>query len=168
MSEKNPSLLVPWASVSNSLSFPFFTKILMMWPHRLLQRSNETMCKYFQVAKACVNHILLKVVQNMWLWLNYLILEIIINKNVVLKGKLFSGLFFTILLFIPFWLFGPAGMWDVCSSTRDWTFTPCTGRWGLNLWPTREVPQWIPLVEKFEEQTETVTKYWGGRVGTSF
>ena len=32
-------------------------------------------------------------------------------------------------------------MWDLNSSTRDWT--PCNARWSLNCWTAREVPQSI-------------------------
>ena len=39
--------------------------------------------------------------------------------------------------FLVFWL---QGMWDLSSLTRDWTHTPCIGRWSLNHWFTREVP----------------------------
>ena len=31
-------------------------------------------------------------------------------------------------------------MWDLGSLTKDWTHIPCTGRWCLNHWTTREVP----------------------------
>ena len=31
-------------------------------------------------------------------------------------------------------------MWGLSSLTRDWTDTPCIGRWILNHWTTREVP----------------------------
>ena len=34
----------------------------------------------------------------------------------------------------------PQGTWDFSSSTRDWTPTPCIGRWGLNHWTAREIP----------------------------
>ena len=32
------------------------------------------------------------------------------------------------------------GMWDPSSPNRDWTCTPCTRRWNLKHWITREVP----------------------------
>ena len=35
---------------------------------------------------------------------------------------------------------GPWSMWDLRSPTRDWTRTPCSGRWSLNHWTAREVP----------------------------
>ena len=31
-------------------------------------------------------------------------------------------------------------MWDLSSPNRDQTRTPCTGRWILNHWSTREIP----------------------------
>ena len=34
----------------------------------------------------------------------------------------------------------PCSMWKLSSLTRDWTHTPCTGRWILNHWITREIP----------------------------
>ena len=37
-------------------------------------------------------------------------------------------------------VFLPQGMWDLSPPTRDWTWTPCLGRWTLNHWTTREVP----------------------------
>ena len=37
---------------------------------------------------------------------------------------------------LVFWL---QGMWNPCSQTRDWTPTPCTGRWSLNHLIAREV-----------------------------
>ena len=35
--------------------------------------------------------------------------------------------------------FWPWRMWDLSSSTMDWTGTPCIGRQSLNLWTAREV-----------------------------
>ena len=37
------------------------------------------------------------------------------------------------------WFFWLRGMWDPSSPTRDWTCTPCIGRWSLNHGTTREV-----------------------------
>ena len=31
------------------------------------------------------------------------------------------------------------GMWDLSSPTRDWTLTPCIGKWSLTHWTAREV-----------------------------
>ena len=31
-------------------------------------------------------------------------------------------------------------MWDLSPPTRDWTCTPCVGRWSPSHWTTREVP----------------------------
>ena len=40
-----------------------------------------------------------------------------------------------------FWHVGLVALWRVGSSwTRDWSHVPCTGRWILNHWTTREVP----------------------------
>ena len=50
--------------------------------------------------------------------------------------------FVTILLLFWFWSWG---MWCLSSLTRDWTHTPCIGRWNLNHWTTREVP-FCPLL----------------------
>ena len=35
----------------------------------------------------------------------------------------------------------PCGMWDLSSSTRDWTCVPCIARQILNHWTPREVPK---------------------------
>ena len=43
--------------------------------------------------------------------------------------------------FLCFSFFWPWGMWVFSSLTRDWTHTPCVGRWSLNHWTTRDVPQ---------------------------
>ena len=37
-------------------------------------------------------------------------------------------------------------MWDLISSTKDWTHIPCIARQILNRWTTRGVPQWISNV----------------------
>ena len=34
----------------------------------------------------------------------------------------------------------PSGMWGLSSLTRDRTCVPCTGKWILNHWTTRQVP----------------------------
>ena len=34
----------------------------------------------------------------------------------------------------------PCGTWDLSSPTRDWTLIPCIGRWSLNYWTIRKVP----------------------------
>ena len=31
-------------------------------------------------------------------------------------------------------------MWDISSPTRNWSHSPCVGRWSLNHWTVREVP----------------------------
>ena len=54
--------------------------------------------------------------------------------------KVFIEFVTTLLLFyvLVFW---PWRMWDPSSLTRDQTDTPFIGRWSLNHWTTREVPQ---------------------------
>ena len=47
-----------------------------------------------------------------------------------------------------FWLFGPE-MWDLSSPARDHTCNPCTGRWSLDHWTTREVPCHLILCFSF-------------------
>ena len=52
--------------------------------------------------------------------------------------------FITILLrFFYGLVFWPRSIWDLSSSTRDQTCTPCIGRWSINHWPIKEAP---PLV----------------------
>ena len=46
---------------------------------------------------------------------------------------------------LVFWLWS---MWDFSSSTRDWTPTPCIGRWSANHWTTREVPIMLVLMQR--------------------
>ena len=48
--------------------------------------------------------------------------------------------FVTILLLFYVLVFWPRGTWDLSSSTRDRTHTPCIGRWSLNHQTAREVP----------------------------
>ena len=76
-----------------------------------------------------------------------------INKYLLLVLVYFSKIFFTVnhisksllnLLQYCFsfmlWFFGGWGMWDLGSPTKNWIHTPCTGRWNLNHWTTREFP----------------------------
>ena len=53
--------------------------------------------------------------------------------------KVFIEFVTTLLLFyvLVFWL---RGMWDLNFPTRDWTHTPCSGRWSLNQWTSRKIP----------------------------
>ena len=53
--------------------------------------------------------------------------------------KVFVG-FVTILLLFYALVFWPWVMWDPRSPTRDWTHTPCMGRWSLNHWTAMKVP----------------------------
>ena len=48
--------------------------------------------------------------------------------------------FITILLLFYVLSFGPGGMWDLSSQTRDRTQNPCIGRRSLNHLTNREVP----------------------------
>ena len=48
-----------------------------------------------------------------------------------------------------FYFFGPQGMWNLSSLTRDQTCTLCTGRWCLNRWTTREGHQDHFLISAF-------------------
>ena len=36
----------------------------------------------------------------------------------------------------------PSSMWDLSSTTRDWTHTPCTGKWSL-YWTVGEILFWL-------------------------
>ena len=49
--------------------------------------------------------------------------------------------FITILLLFYVFFFWSQGTWDLSSPTKDWTCTPCIGKWSLNHWTTREVPK---------------------------
>ena len=51
---------------------------------------------------------------------------------------------------LVFWLWG---MWDLTSPTRNWTCTPCIGRWSPNHWTAREVPEITFLKNKFSHIT---------------
>ena len=59
------------------------------------------------------------------------------------------------------WFFWPQGVWDLSSPTRDQTLTPCTGRWILNHWTTREVP-W----HYFQERKGRHCPLWGAKIAT--
>ena len=59
-------------------------------------------------------------------------------------------------------VFGPQGMWDLNSLTRDWTCALCTGRRSLRCWTTWEVPSlhsfikdtlwnWTKIIENVSE-----------------
>ena len=52
-------------------------------------------------------------------------------EYVTILFLLFSG------LVLVFW---PWGLWDLSFLTRDWTWTPCIGRWSLNHCTSREGP----------------------------
>ena len=48
--------------------------------------------------------------------------------------------FVAILLLFYALVFWSRNMWGLNFPIRDWTLTPCIGRWSLNHWTTREVP----------------------------
>ena len=54
--------------------------------------------------------------------------------------------FITILFLFYVLVFWPRGMWDLSSSIRDWTHTPCIGRRSLNHWTARQVSIILLLV----------------------
>ena len=64
----------------------------------------------------------------------------------------FIYLFIYFESFFSFWL---QGMWDLSSSTKDWTQSPSIGRQSLDHWTTREVPcNWFlnPYFKSFLEE----------------
>ena len=84
--------------------------------------------------------------------------------------KVFIGFLRILLLFYGFVLFfflAVWGMWDVGCMTRAQTRTSCTGRWSLDDWAAREVPDPVfksprtlclaPLLKK----TPMPSFYWG-------
>ena len=54
--------------------------------------------------------------------------------------KVFCIEFATTLSLFYVSFFWPQGMWDLSFLIRDWTCTPCMGRWSLNHWTTRKSP----------------------------
>ena len=46
-------------------------------------------------------------------------------------------------------VFWPEGMWDPSSPARDWTHTPCIGKWSLNHWTAREVCHYLSIRSKW-------------------
>ena len=60
-----------------------------------------------------------------------------------LQAWLYLGVGIIIIIFFNdlflFYFFATL-MWDLSSLTRDWTLTPCIGRWIPNHWTTWEVP----------------------------
>ena len=62
-----------------------------------------------------------------------------------------------------FWFFGLQGMWNLRSLIRDWTWTPCIGRWTPNHWTSREIPGLGILVHCFPQTPlckKTLVIYW--------
>ena len=54
------------------------------------------------------------------------------------------------LLLFYFLAFWPRGMRTRSSLTKDWTHTPCIGRWSLNYWTAREIPRIRFLMMEFQ------------------
>ena len=65
-----------------------------------------------------------------------------VTTSIVMQFPL--GIFLSLLNLsqrcLCFGFFGPRGMWDLISPTRDGTHIPCIGRQSLNHWTAREVP----------------------------
>ena len=62
-------------------------------------------------------------------------------------------------IFLAFW---PRGMRNLNSLTKDWTHTPCIGRWSLNYWTAREIPKIKFLMMEFQ-----TCNNWKGLPGVS-
>ena len=71
--------------------------------------------------------------------MNYVRFILVFFKRFFLCGP-FSKVFieFVTVLFLCFCVldFGPWGMWNFSSQTKDWIHTPCIVRWSLNHWTT--------------------------------
>ena len=69
----------------------------------------------------------------------------------------------TPLVFFNALAYWPQSMWDLSFPTRNRTHTPCTGRWNLNHWTTREVPIIVSFIirsgwEEIRKQNERAEK----------
>ena len=64
-----------------------------------------------------------------------------------LMWTIFKDFIEFVAIFMSF--FWPQAMWDLSSLTKDWTCTPCIGRWSLNRWTAREVPGSLILKQQF-------------------
>ena len=69
-------------------------------------------------------------------WIFHFLVRIFFLRWIILK--VFIELVTVLPLFYVL-VFGPAGMWDLDSLTRDWTHIPCLGRQSLNQWTARKV-----------------------------
>ena len=76
--------------------------------------------------------------QSLWLFEIYFLLCFSFLKNFIE--------FVTILLQFYVLFFCSWGMWNLNFLVRNQTHTPCTGRWSLNHWTTRDVPWNILLI----------------------
>ena len=65
--------------------------------------------------------------------------------------------FSTVLFLFYILVFWPQGMWDLGSPARDWTCTPCIGRWSLNHQTAREVSYPYTLYMVFIHRMYTYT-----------
>ena len=69
-----------------------------------------------------------------------------------------------LLLFHVLVFFGHKACGNLSSLTRDWTHIPCIGRWSLNRWTTREVPNLL-----FTFLFKAVQRvFWNGRTWVVF
>ena len=72
--------------------------------------------------------------------------------------------FVTTCFHFTFWPFGPWGMWDPNSPTRDETHRPCNGRQNPNHWAIREVPVFDPSCFLTElSSIHYLSEAWNGR-----
>ena len=56
--------------------------------------------------------------------------------------------------------FWPQDMCDLNSPTKDWTHTPCIGRWSLNPWTTRKVPGFFFFLNRVNPNKLNRTGAW--------
>ena len=54
-------------------------------------------------------------------------------------------------------VFWPGGMWGISSLSRGWTWIPCTEKWSLNHWTTREVPH-VKLIDSLYNLSLVIEK----------
>ena len=82
--------------------------------------------------------------------------------------KIFTE-FVTILFQLYVLAFWPLDMWDLSFPNRDWTHTPCIGKWSPNHWTTREVStlilkQWVLPHTELGFGTESIHSSCTGRL----
>ena len=103
-----------------------------------------------------------------WFTLIFLFFKIIIFFYVDHFLKIFTE-FVTILFLFYVLAFWPHDMWDLGFPNRDWTHTPCTGKWSPNHWTTRDVStlilkQWVLPHTEFGFGTESIHSSCPGRL----